>query len=73
MELGEWIGGRIIENLDNRGSDNRSFTVPIFLKLTKIFSRPCREESHKSYLRETLNPGVVAVISQTCMKTNEYP
>ena len=28
MELGEWIGGRIIENLDNRGSDNRGSTVP---------------------------------------------
>ena len=27
MELGEWIGGRIIENLDNRGSDNRGSTV----------------------------------------------
>ena len=28
MGLGEWIGGRIIENLDNRGSDNRGSTVP---------------------------------------------
>ena len=27
MELGEWNGGRIIENLDNRGSDNRGSTV----------------------------------------------
>ena len=27
MELGEWIGGWIIENSDNRGSDNRGFTV----------------------------------------------
>ena len=27
MELGEWIGGRIIENLDNGGSDNRGSTV----------------------------------------------
>ena len=27
MELGEWIGVRIIENLDNRGSDNRGSTV----------------------------------------------
>ena len=27
MELGEWIGGWIIENLDNRGSDNRGSTV----------------------------------------------
>ena len=27
MELGEWIGGRIIENSDNRGSDNRGSTV----------------------------------------------
>ena len=28
MELGEWIGGRIIENSDKRGSDNRGSTVP---------------------------------------------
>ena len=28
MELGEWIRGWIIENLDNRGSDNRGSTVP---------------------------------------------
>ena len=28
MELGEWIGGRIIENSDNRGSNNRVSTVP---------------------------------------------
>ena len=27
MELGEWIRGRIIENSDNRGSDNRGSTV----------------------------------------------
>ena len=27
MELGEWIRGWIIENLDNRGSDNRGSTV----------------------------------------------
>ena len=27
MELGEWIGGRIIENSYNRGSDNRGSTV----------------------------------------------
>ena len=27
MELGEWIGGQIIENSDNRGSDNRRSTV----------------------------------------------
>ena len=27
MELGEWIGGRIIENSDIRGSDNRGSTV----------------------------------------------
>ena len=27
MELEEWIAGRIIENLDNRGSDNRGSTV----------------------------------------------
>ena len=25
--LGEWIGGRIIESLDTRGSDNRGSTV----------------------------------------------
>ena len=31
MELGEWIGGRIIENLDNRGSDNRGSTVYIYI------------------------------------------
>ena len=31
MELGEWIGGRIIENSDNRGSDNRGSTVFAFL------------------------------------------
>ena len=30
MELGEWIGGRIIENSDNRGSDNRGSNVPAF-------------------------------------------
>ena len=28
MELGEWIGGWIIENSDTRGSDNRGSTVP---------------------------------------------
>ena len=27
MELGEWIGGRITENWDNRGLDNRGSTV----------------------------------------------
>ena len=27
MELGEWIGGRIIENSYNRGSDNRGSTI----------------------------------------------
>ena len=27
MELGESIGGQIIENLDNRGSDNRGSTI----------------------------------------------
>ena len=27
MELGEWIGGWIIENSDTRGSDNRGSTV----------------------------------------------
>ena len=27
MELGEWTGGWIIENSDNRGSDNRGSTV----------------------------------------------
>ena len=27
MELEEWIGGRIIENSDKRGSDNRGSTV----------------------------------------------
>ena len=27
MEVGQWIGGRIIENSDNRGSDNRGSTV----------------------------------------------
>ena len=27
MEFGEWIGGLIIENLDNRESDNRGSTV----------------------------------------------
>ena len=27
MELGEWIGGWIIENSDNRGLDNRGSTV----------------------------------------------
>ena len=30
MELGEWIGGRIIENSDKRGSDNRGSTVFCF-------------------------------------------
>ena len=29
MELGEWTGGWIIENSDNRGSDNRGSTVCI--------------------------------------------
>ena len=29
MELGEWIGSWIIENSDNRGSDNRSSTVQV--------------------------------------------
>ena len=33
MVLGEWIRGWIIENLDNRGSDNRGSTV--FLTLTE--------------------------------------
>ena len=33
MELGEWIGGRIIENL-NRRSDNRGSTVIITLSGT---------------------------------------
>ena len=27
MELGEWVWGRIIENSDNRGSDNRGYIV----------------------------------------------
>ena len=27
MKLGEWIGGRTIENLENRGFDNRGSTV----------------------------------------------
>ena len=31
MELGEWTGGWIIENSDNRGSDNRGSTVVILL------------------------------------------
>ena len=30
MELGEWTGGWIIENSDNRGSDNRGSTVLFF-------------------------------------------
>ena len=35
MELGEWIGGRIIENNSaNRGSDNRGSTVLVFLVCT---------------------------------------
>ena len=35
MELGEWIGGWIIENLDNRGLDNRGSTVPIFNNISE--------------------------------------
>ena len=27
MQLGEWICGRVIETLDNRGSDKRGSTV----------------------------------------------
>ena len=30
MELGEWIGGWIIENSDNRGLDNGGSTVILF-------------------------------------------
>ena len=40
MELGEWIGGQIIENSDNRGSDNRGSTGTtgwIFLKKRQKF------------------------------------
>ena len=35
MELGEWIGGWIIENSDNRGSDNRGSTVLLLLVFKK--------------------------------------
>ena len=33
MELGEWIRGWIIENLNNRGSDNRGSTVHMYLNI----------------------------------------
>ena len=29
MELGEWVCGRIIENSDNRSSDNRGSTIHV--------------------------------------------
>ena len=32
MELGEWIGGRIIENSDNRGLNNGGSTVYVLYK-----------------------------------------
>ena len=32
MELGEWVWGRIIENLDNRGSDKRGYTVSLIVQ-----------------------------------------
>ena len=35
MELGEWTGGWIIENSDNRGSDNRGSTVYANIKSLK--------------------------------------
>ena len=39
MELGEGIGGQIIENLDNGGSYNRGSTVYIFVTLKKSISQ----------------------------------
>ena len=39
MELGEWIGGWIIENLDNRGSDNRGSTVLCQFLIITIMSK----------------------------------
>ena len=38
MELRQWIGGRIIENLDNRGWDNKGSTE-FALKLESIVQR----------------------------------
>ena len=37
MELREWIGGWIIVNLDNRGSDNRGSTVSVSLRGRMVF------------------------------------
>ena len=42
MELGEWNGGRIIENSDNRGSDNRGSTV----FLVSLFEHRVISQSH---------------------------
>ena len=36
MELGEWIGGRIIENSDNRELDDRGSTVSVFHWVSSI-------------------------------------
>ena len=36
MELGEWVCGRIIENLHNRRSDNRGSTVSVFGTATSL-------------------------------------
>ena len=40
MELGRWIGVRIIENSDNRGSDNRGSTVFISLVVNMTSGEP---------------------------------
>ena len=40
MELGAWNGGRIIENSDNRGSDNRGSTVLFLLFTPSAVRRP---------------------------------
>ena len=41
MELGEWAGGGIIQNLDNRGSDNISSTVMCDLSSDPVAYNKC--------------------------------